>query len=422
MKNKKIIGVIGMGYVGLPLCIELGKKFNTIGLDINAKRVNELKKSIDSTKEITKKEFDKSIKLNFTQIYSDLRNCNFFIVAVPTPINKRKEPDLRMLKDASSKVGKILKKNDIVVFESTVYPGLTEEICIPILEKKSGLKINKDFSVGYSPERINPGDKVRKLTNIKKIVASSNPKSLKEINYIYRSIIKAGTYKAKSIKVAEAAKVIENSQRDINIAFMNELSMIFDKMNLDTNEVLKAASTKWNFIPFYPGIVGGHCIGVDPYYLSYKASKLGYKSKIILSGREMNDSMGHHIAKKTIQLIRKNNKLIISNRIAILGLAFKENCGDIRNSKVNDIVTSLSKENFKIDVYDPLVSKDEAKKMYGISLSNIKSLYKVKYDGIIIAIKHNIFKKFDASKLKNKNAIIFDVKSMLPRYKSSARL
>lgn len=421
MKNK-VIGVIGMGYVGLPLSIELGKKYSTLGFDINKKRIFQLNKFIDTTNEIKKSQFKKSKKLKFTNKVLDLLDCNFYIVAVPTPINNKKEPDLKMLKSATNQVGKILKKNDIVVYESTVYPGLTEEICIPILEKQSGYKLNKDFSVGYSPERINPGDKVRKLTDIKKIVASSNQKSLKEINSIYSSIIKAGTFKAKSIRVAEAAKVIENSQRDINIAFMNELSQIFDKMNIDTNEVLEAASTKWNFIPFYPGIVGGHCIGVDPYYLSFKASKLGYKSKIILSGRKMNDSMGPYIGKKTLALINKKNMSKKSNRIAILGLAFKENCNDIRNSKVNDIVNYLKKRKYEIDVFDPLVSKDEALKMYNISLSNMNKLYKEEYDGVIVAIKHNVFKKFDTSKLKKNESIIFDVKSMLPKEKSAGRL
>ena len=302
MKRKINIGVIGMGYVGLPLSIELGKKYKTTGFDINKQRINELIEFKDSTNEAKRNDFIKSKQLKFTYNFDDLISCNFYIIAVPTPINKKKEPDLKILKNATSEVGKILKKNDIVVYESTVYPGLTEEVCVPILEKKSGYKLNKDFSVGYSPERINPGDKIRKLPDIKKIVASSNRRSLKKIDHIYSSIIKAGTFKAKSIKVAEAAKVIENSQRDINIAFMNELSLIFDKMNIDTMDVLEAAKTKWNFIPFYPGIVGGHCIGVDPYYLSYKASQLGYKSKIILSGRKLNDSMGQFIAKKNYRI------------------------------------------------------------------------------------------------------------------------
>ena len=422
MKRNINIGVIGMGYVGLPLSIELGKKYQTTGFDINKKRINELIEFRDTTNEAKRSDFIKSKKLKFTYKFDDLISCNFYIIAVPTPLNKKKEPDLNMLKNASSEVGKILKKDDIVVYESTVYPGLTEEVCVPILEKKSGYKLNKDFSVGYSPERINPGDKIRKLTDIKKIVSSSNRKSLKKINHIYSSIIKAGTFKAKSIKVAEAAKVIENSQRDINIAFMNELSLIFDKMNIDTMDVLEAAKTKWNFIPFYPGIVGGHCIGVDPYYLSYKASQLGYKSKIILSGRKLNDSMGQFIAKKTIELINRRNKSIKFNRVAILGLAFKENCNDIRNSKVSDIIDYLKKKKFEIDVYDPVVSKHEALAMYNIKLLDIKKLYSIKYDGIIIALKHNIFKSFKSSKLKNKKTVIFDVKSMFSKEKSSARL
>ena len=303
MNDKIKVAVIGLGYVGLPLAIEVGKKYSTIGFDINKKRISELKECIDSTEELSLNQIKKSKKIRFTYNIEEIKLCNFYIIAVPTPINKKKKPNLKMLRDATYLVANILKKKDIVVYESTVYPGLTEEYCVPILEKKSKLKINKNFSVGYSPERINVGDKKHTLTTIKKIVSASNSESLNIINNFYKSIIKAGTYKAPSIKVAEAAKVIENSQRDINIALVNELSMIFSKLGIDTNEVIDAAKTKWNFLPFYPGIVGGHCIGVDPYYLSYKAEKIGYKSKIILAGRKLNDEMGNYIAKEVLKLI-----------------------------------------------------------------------------------------------------------------------
>ena len=421
MNDKIKVAVIGLGYVGLPLAIEVGKKYSTIGFDINKKRILELKEYIDSTEELSLNQIKKSKKIRFTYNIEEIKFCNFYIIAVPTPINKKKKPNLKMLRDATYLVANILKKKDIVVYESTVYPGLTEEYCVPILEKKSKLKINKNFSVGYSPERINVGDKKHTLTTIKKIVSASNSESLNIINNFYKSIIKAGTYKAPSIKVAEAAKVIENSQRDINIALVNELSMIFSKLGIDTNEVIDAAKTKWNFLPFYPGIVGGHCIGVDPYYLSYKAEKVGYKSKIILAGRKLNDEMGNYIAKEVLKLIRSRTELNKSLKIAILGLSFKENCGDIRNTKVIDIKEYFLRKNIKCDVYDPVVNKKEVFNEYGIKIKPLSKIYSSKYNAVIIAVKHNEFKRLVLEKF-GRDCIIYDVKSMYKKNKTTARL
>jgi len=421
MRNKIKIAVIGLGYVGLPLAVEFGKKYYTYGFDINRKRISQLKKNIDKTEVINTNQIKSSKKIKFTHNTEDLRNCNFYIIAVPTPINIKKKPNLKSLMNASVIVGKILKKKDIVVYESTVYPGLTEEFCIPILEKNSKLKINKDFFVGYSPERINVGDKKHTLTTIKKIVSASNRETLKKINNLYKSIIQAGTYKAPSIKVAEAAKIIENSQRDINIALINELSIIFSKIGIDTTEVINAAKTKWNFIPFYPGIVGGHCIGVDPYYLSYKAEKIGYKSKIILAGRKLNDEMGTYIAKEVLRLIKLRNSRKNKLKIAILGLSFKEDCGDIRNTKVLDIQNYFYKKNIKCDVFDPVVDKKEAFKEFGIKIVQLSHIYDIKYDGVIIAVKHKEFKKLKLNRF-GKNCIIYDVKSLFKQNKTTARL
>lgn len=421
MNDKIKVAVIGLGYVGLPLAIEVGKKYSTIGFDINKKRISELKECIDSTEELSLNQIKKSKKIRFTYNIEEIKLCNFYIIAVPTPINKKKKPNLKMLRDATYLVANILKKKDIVVYESTVYPGLTEEYCVPILEKKSKLKINKNFSVGYSPERINVGDKKHTLTTIKKIVSASNSESLNIINNFYKSIIKAGTYKAPSIKVAEAAKVIENSQRDINIALVNELSMIFSKLGIDTNEVIDAAKTKWNFLPFYPGIVGGHCIGVDPYYLSYKAEKIGYKSKIILAGRKLNDEMGNYIAKEVLKLIRSRTELNKDLKIAILGLSFKENCGDIRNTKVIDIKEYFLRKNIKCDVYDPVVNKKEVFNEYGIKIKPLSKIYSSKYNAVIIAVKHNEFKRLVLEKF-GRDCIIYDVKSMYKKNKTTARL
>jgi len=421
MNDKIKVAVIGLGYVGLPLAIEVGKKYSTIGFDINKKRISELKECIDSTEELSLNQIKKSKKIRFTYNIEEIKLCNFYIIAVPTPKKKKKKPNLKMLRDATYLVANILKKKDIVVYESTVYPGLTEEYCVPILEKKSKLKINKNFSVGYSPERINVGDKKHTLTTIKKIVSASNSESLNIINNFYKSIIKAGTYKAPSIKVAEAAKVIENSQRDINIALVNELSMIFSKLGIDTNEVIDAAKTKWNFLPFYPGIVGGHCIGVDPYYLSYKAEKIGYKSKIILAGRKLNDEMGNYIAKEVLKLIRSRTELNKGLKIAILGLSFKENCGDIRNTKVIDIKEYFLRKNIKCDVYDPVVNKKEVFNEYGIKIKPLSKIYSSKYNAVIIAVKHNEFKRLVLEKF-GRDCIIYDVKSMYKKNKTTARL
>jgi UDP-N-acetyl-D-galactosamine dehydrogenase len=421
MNSNLKIAVIGLGYVGLPLAVELGRKYLTYGFDINKKRVSELKRKIDSTKELGPKEIGKSKKLKFVDEIRAIKSCNFIVITVPTPIDKNKKPELKMLKDASSMIGKILKRNDIVVYESTVYPGLTEEFCVPILEKKSNLKINLDFSVGYSPERINVGDIKHKITSIKKVVSASNKQALNIISKLYKSIIKAGTYKAPSIKVAEAAKIIENSQRDINIALVNELSIICNKLGIDTKEVIDAAKTKWNFIPFYPGLVGGHCIGVDPYYLSYKAEKIGYKSKIVLAGRKLNDQMGIYIAKEVCRLLRKRNGLNSKTKIAILGLSFKENCSDIRNSRVIDIQEYFKLKRINCDLYDPVVDKKEVYKEYGIKIMSLSKIYSKKYNGIIIAVKHNKFKKLNLSRFGS-DCIIYDVKSLFDKNRTTARL
>jgi UDP-N-acetyl-D-galactosamine dehydrogenase len=421
MNYKIKVAVIGLGYVGLPLALELGKKYLTIGYDINQQRITELKKNIDSTKELTSNQIKKSSKIKFTCDINVIKFCNFYIITVPTPIDKKKKPNLKILRDATYLVGQILKEKDIVIYESTVYPGLTEEYCIPILEKTSKLKVNKNFSVGYSPERINVGDKKNTLTNIKKVVSASNDKALVVINNFYKSIIKAGTYKAPSIKVAEAAKIIENSQRDINIALINELSIIFNKLGIDTNEVINAAKTKWNFIPFYPGIVGGHCIGVDPYYLSYKAKKVGYNSKIILAGRKLNDEMGIYIAKEVLKLIKVKTKFNKKIKIAILGLSFKENCRDIRNTRVVDIKEYFNKKNIKCDVYDPVVDEKEAFNEYGIKIESLSKIYTSKYSAVIIAVKHNQFKKLELKKFGSE-CIIYDVKSLYKKKETTARL
>ncbi len=424
MSSKLLIGVIGLGYVGLPLSVELGKKYKTIGYDINKERINNLRNKIDYTNEISSKELKKSKNLNFTNSLKEISKCNFFIIAVPTPINFSKKPDLRMLKKASENIGKILKKNDIVVYESTVYPGLTEEFCVPILEKKSKLKINLDFSVGYSPERINPGDKKNTLTNIKKIISASNSKALKKIDSVYKGIIRAGVYKTSSIKVAEAAKVIENAQRDINVAFVNELSIIFNKLGIDTKEVIDAAKTKWNFQPFYPGIVGGHCIGVDPYYLAHKAEIAGYQSKIILAGRKLNDGMGKYIGSSVLKMVKKKmgSRTKKRSKIAILGLAFKENCSDIRNSRVVDIKDYFENKKISCDIYDPLVNTQDVYDQYRFKVKPLKYIYKYKYDAIIIAVKHKIFKNIKFNKITNKDCIIYDVKSFYDKKLTSARL
>src|SRR5688572_1358224 len=386
------IGVIGLGYVGLPLAVEFGKKTEVVGFDINKERIKELKEGFDRTREVDPQELKSSRKLMFTFDINDLKNVNYFIVTVPTPVDEFKTPDLRPLISASKTVGSALKKGDVVIYESTVYPGCTEEVCVPVLEKISGLKFNVDFYCGYSPERINPGDKLHRLTTIKKVTSGSTPEIAERVDKLYQKIVKAGTHKTSSIKVAEAAKVIENSQRDINIAFVNELSLIFDRIGIDTHEVLEAAGTKWNFLPFRPGLVGGHCIGVDPYYLTHKAESLGYHSEVILAGRRINDNMGMHIANSVIKLMAQHDLPINKGNILILGITFKENCPDIRNSKVIDVVRELQSFGTLVDVYDPQADPKEVEHEYG--LIPIKEVKK-KYHAIILTVSHQEFGDLD---------------------------
>ena len=432
--EKTKIAIIGLGYVGLPLAVEFAKKYQVVGFDINQARVEELKNNEDHTLETTSEEL-KSVNvssLEFLQNSSkglwitcqldEISDANFYVVTVPTPIDKSNRPDLTPLYKASESVGRILSKNDIVVYESTVFPGATEEECMPILEKFSGLKYNKDFYLGYSPERINPGDKEHTVTKILKVTSGSTPEIAKKIDEIYRSIIIAGTHLAPSIKVAEAAKVIENSQRDVNIAFVNELSRIFRLMGIDTNEVLDAAGTKWNFLPFRPGLVGGHCIGVDPYYLAHKAIELGYNPEIILAGRRLNDSMGPYVAKQTIKLMIKKGIAISDSNILVLGITFKEDCPDIRNSRAIDIVNEIKSYAVKVDVFDPWASPEEVKHEYGISLISDKNEIKIKYDAVILAVSHKEFLKIDLNDLVKPNNVTFDVKSILPKDLTDTRL
>ena len=424
LKNKKI-AVIGLGYVGLPLLVELSKKFETIGFDLSKKRIKGLQNSKDSTNEVNSKDL-LNLKDCFTDDINKLKDRNVYIVTVPTPINKNKEPDLIPLQKACNTIGTFLKKGDLVVFESTVYPGLTEEFCIPILEKISSLKLNKDFMVGYSPERINPGDNDRRLTDIKKVTSGSNAKALKVVDEIYKSIISAGTYPVRSIKIAEAAKVIENTQRDINIALVNELSLLFSKLNIDTNEVIDAAATKWNFLDFRPGLVGGHCIGVDPYYLTYKAKQLGFEPKMILSGRQTNESMPSFIAENLLNDMKKNTIKFKESRVLILGLTFKEDCPDMRNSKVKDIFDILNKKISQVDVYDPLAKKDDLLELYPKrSILNKVPSKKNYYDSILLAVPHKIFKKIGYKKIIDlgKGAVLFyDLKNVFPKNKVDFKL
>jgi UDP-N-acetyl-D-galactosamine dehydrogenase len=421
MTTKKI-AIIGLGYVGLPLAIEFGKKYTTVGFDINKNRINQLNDSIDYTKEVEKSDFTESSNLIFTDDISNLKSCNFFIVTVPTPIDFNNNPDLTPLIRASETIGSILKKGDIVVYESTVYPGVTEDICVPILQKTSNLIYNLDFFCGYSPERINPGDKKNRLTTIKKVTSGSTLEIAVIIDEIYSSIITAGTYKASSIKVAEAAKVIENAQRDINIAFVNELSKIFNLLKIDTIEVLKAASTKWNFLNFRPGLVGGHCIGVDPYYLAQKAQQMGYHPEIILSGRRINDGMGDYIANELVKLMIDEECSIKNSNVLILGLTFKENCPDIRNTKVIDIYNSLLKYSINAEISDPHVEIELARKEYNINLIPFDSIIYQNYKAIIVAVAHEEFLQIDVSKIKKMGIIIYDVKSIYPKTEIHARL
>ena len=417
------IAVIGLGYVGLPLAVEFGKKVNTLGFDINEARINELKSGQDHTLEVSPEELAQAKYLQFSASLDELVASNFYIVTVPTPIDEYNQPDLTPLIKASTSIGKVLKKEDIVVYESTVYPGATEEVCVPILEEVSGLVFNKDFFVGYSPERINPGDKEHRVNNILKITSGSTQPIADYIDDVYRLIIDAGTHKASSIKVAEAAKVIENTQRDVNIALINELALIFNKMGIDTEDVLKAAGTKWNFLPFRPGLVGGHCIGVDPYYLTYKAQAIGYHPEIILAGRRLNDNMASYVATNLVKaMIQKDIKIKDAN-ILILGLTFKENCPDIRNTKVVDIVKELKDYEANVDVYDPWINVTESQHEYGIT--PVSELVEQKYDAIVLAVAHYQFKELGADnirKLGKKDVVIYDLKYVLDKQNVDIRL
>ena len=417
------LGIIGLGYVGLPLALEFAKNRKVIGFDIKKKRIEELNSGIDKNLESSKEEFQNSKQLNFTSNDEDLKQANCFIITVPTPIDELKKPDLQPLLQASEMIGKIIKEGNLIIYESTVYPGCTEEVCVPILEKFSNLKFNRDFFCGYSPERINPGDKKHTISNIKKITSGSTPKILDLIDSLYNEIITAGTHRASSIKVAEAAKVIENTQRDINIALINELSMIFSKLNIDTKEVLDAAGSKWNFLPFKPGLVGGHCIGVDPYYLTYKAESVGHHPKIILAGREINDNMGSHVVSEMIKKMEKKKINIKNSKILIMGLTFKENCSDIRNSGVKMVFERLKKYTHNIDLYDPWTDSKEIKKIYGINSQ--QTLNKNDYDGIIIAVAHKIFVemgKIEILNLCKKNHVIYDLKYLFTKDQIDLRL
>jgi UDP-N-acetyl-D-galactosamine dehydrogenase len=411
VKKDKSIAVIGLGYVGLPLALEFSRKYKVVGFDINPKRVDMLNRKEDPSKEVEPHEFD-NCDIIFSHKLEDIQTCNFYIVAVPTPIDDAKSPDLKPLIGASRTVGKVLKKGDYVIFESTVYPGCTEEDCIPVMEKESGLKFNVDFKVGYSPERINPGDKVNTLTKILKIVSGSDAESLEEIASLYGSIITAGIHKAASIKVAEAAKIIENTQRDLNISLMNELSLIFDKMGINTYDVIEAAGTKWNFLKFSPGLVGGHCIGVDPYYLTYKATELGLHPRVIAAGRFTNDMMGAHIAKVAIKKLISNDKKIKDSKILILGATFKEDVADIRNSKIVDIVRELQSYSVNVEVVDPRADSEEVHEEYGFHLA---SSIGNNYDGVIVAVSHQEYKNFDEAYFQsicNANSFVLDLKGL----------
>jgi UDP-N-acetyl-D-glucosamine/UDP-N-acetyl-D-galactosamine dehydrogenase len=409
------IGIIGLGYVGLPLAVEFSKKKPTVGFDLKAGRIEELRRHNDVTREVTTEELIGAGDLHFTSDIEDLRSCNVFIVAVPTPIDTNKRPDFTPLIGASKTVAKVLKKDDVVIYESTVYPGATEEVCVPILEREAHLTFNRDFFVGYSPERINPGDHEHRLPTIVKVTAGSTPEVADFVDALYGLIITAGTYKASSIRVAEAAKVIENTQRDVNIALINELALIFNRLGINTLEVLKAAGTKWNFLPFRPGLVGGHCIGVDPYYLTHKAQEVGYHPEMILAGRRLNDDMGRYIASETVKLMLKRRIHVASSAILILGLTFKENCPDLRNTRVIDIIAELNTFGAKVEVHDPWVDQEEAVRLYGVTM--VAPLPDNRYDAVILAVAHREFSSLSTEKLRRlckPEAVIYDVKNILP--------
>ena len=417
------IAVIGLGYVGLPLAVEFGKRYLTTGFDINRSRIAALISGHDSTLEVDTAALESAAHLSYTTDVDKLKTCNIYIVTIPTPIDIHKRPDLSPLEKASETVGKVLSKDDIVIYESTVYPGATEEVCVPILEKHSGLTFNKNFYCGYSPERINPGDKEHRVTTIKKVTSASTLEIADKVDALYRSNITAGTHKASSIKEAEAAKVIENTQRDINIALINELALIFRRLGIDTEEVLKAAGSKWNFLPFRPGLVGGHCIGVDPYYLTHKAMKVGYYPEIILTGRKLNDSMGKYVANEIINLMTKKRIQVVDSNILVMGLTFKEDCPDIRNTRVVDVVQELSGFHCNIDVYDPWIDKEESIREYGIT--PVEQPEPGKYDAVIIAVAHHQFKAMGITAIRalgKKNHVLYDIKYILPAEKVDGRL
>jgi len=424
IQSTQPIAIIGLGYVGLPLAVEFGKKRRVVGFDINAKRITELQGGHDHTLETTSEELKAATQLAFTSHADDLRDCAVFIVTVPTPIDNANRPDLTPLVKASETVGKVMSKGAIVIFESTVYPGATEEVCVPVLEKFSGKKFNVDFFCGYSPERINPGDKEHRLPSIKKVTSGSTPEVAEAVDQMYRQIITAGTHKASSIKVAEAAKVIENTQRDVNIALMNELSLIFHRLGIDTLEVLQAAGTKWNFLPFRPGLVGGHCIGVDPYYLTHKAVEVGYHPEVILAGRRINDNMANHVADEVIKLMLRKNVPVLGSKVLVLGLTFKENCPDVRNTKVVDIVRTLKAYNTQVDVFDPWIDVAEAEHEYGLQcLTEMPA--SGQYAAIVLAVGHHQFVTLGQAGIKalgQPGAVLFDVKSLLPLGAADGRL
>ncbi len=417
------IGIVGLGYVGLPLAVEFGKHFDTTGFDVKVDRIRELQRGRDSTLETTSKELRAASRLKFTTQLKDLRRCRIFIVTVPTPIDEFKRPDLSPLMSASNTIGEVLKKGDVVVYESTVYPGCTEEICVPILERVSGLKFNRDFFVGYSPERINPGDKEHRLPSIRKVTSGSTPETAEFVDKLYGTIITAGTYRASSVRVAEAAKVIENTQRDVNIALINELALIFNRLGIDTEEVLLAAGTKWNFLPFRPGLVGGHCIGVDPYYLTHKAQEIGYHPEMILAGRRLNDSMAQYVATEVLRLMAGQRIHIKGSRVLVMGLAFKENCPDLRNSKVVDVIRELQKYGAVVDVYDPWVDAAAARHEYG--LRPVRTLKRAHYDAAVVAVGHREFKSLGVAgirRLCRKRHALYDIKYLFPAAEVDGRL
>jgi len=417
------IGIIGLGYVGLPLAVEFGKHFPTSGLDINTARIQELQAGTDSTLETTPDELRQAHLLRYTARPEDLANCNVYIVTVPTPVDEYKRPDFSPLIGASTTVGRLLKPGDVAIYESTVYPGATEEVCVPILERESGLRFNVDFFAGYSPERINPGDKEHRLTTIRKITAGSTPQAAEFVDALYRSIITIGTHSASSIRVAEAAKVIENTQRDVNIALINELAMLFNRLGIDTEEVLRAAGTKWNFLPFRPGLVGGHCIGVDPYYLTHKAQEIGYHPEMILAGRRINDGMGAHVVQRVVKLMNQRRIPVMDAKVLVMGLTFKENCPDLRNTRVVDIIQEFRDYNAQVDVYDPWVNPHEAQHEYGIE--PVAQPQPGHYDAIILAVAHRQFRELGVAGLRalgKPGAVLFDVKYLLPATEVDGRL